>query len=992
MDLKELFAGDKEKNIELIRSGEHGIDLASLKKTGRKALVSVVNAVLEKKITGFKGYQYELIKKILTGRDVLAVLPTGTGKSLCFQFPAIVRKGITIVVEPLVSLLSDQSKELNIDLYNEFSGIAKYITAFGTNFDNLNGKRLLYVSPETLISGKFVRYIKENIDKLTMLVVDEAHCISTWGNEFRSDYLKIGRFFDMIGKRPQVVAFTATATKLIRDDIKQVLKMSDPFDLVEYAKNKGNEEELFKRDNLELEIVSLTDEEYCKTIEKYQNYLESGKKKMGNATKMSKAFNYLFNSKDKPAYRDLIEYIDARTRLMGINKTDTTLFEETKSFIGKSDDEIIECFESIYGSGEQMINDIKDVIGYAERFSNVWGGKKRNGHSIQPTKTHLKLIKNWCHMAKKNDWDKDEKKFKAAHLFCNTFEKAALTESMYKDKLDRLVMDIEEVLKKADGAVIVYSSKKKTIDALCKDDRLKERLEKRVGKKVPVLRYYADLPGKKKNQELFCANDNIHRVMLATNAFGMGINKKDIRRVIHFEPPKDIESYSQEAGRAGRDGEQSDAILYSYLHDIDNAQFLVDMIKEEDEGDNKRKKNDKKQFNTKQLLMQHRFEKMKELLEMEEPPTDKIYEKITDYFVNDEFDIEQAANDKNAEINKGSEKKVEVIARERIIKQKAAEIENIIFCTSHPAYEILHGAFAKGDEKPDGKDIMLHLSRNDIDHLDLMLANAVYTLGFNGCDSITVKKIFELLTGDKYTIPKPDVKKEILERIEKLCGTDVKIYYAKEKKEFNGRFLCLKRITGNGSDKEGKGTNKVVFRYEDTPALFKYSESNSEMMNIKTSWLCIKNFIAKKGQVNRKIVPDTLENIKLKTYLAWRMHMLPNYIKKKSGGAPFNIIRFENDDKRRQGMYELLGINIRDPRKRSNVEKYIGLILDNYKKMGVLKDYLFMRGQNPARIVGVRLDRISKTLKAEDTESAKAGKLYFACCCSMQCFLLISAA
>jgi len=181
----------------------------------------------------FRTGQEELINDILAGRDVLGIMPTGAGKSMCFQIPALMLPGITIVVSPLISLMKDQVNALTQ------SGIgAAYINSSLTDrqiskalTNALAGEyKLLYVAPERLTTYDFIDFAR--ITNISMVTVDEAHCISQWGQDFRPSYAKIPEFVDRLAKRPVVSAFTATATPIVRDDILAQLQLNDPTVLV----------------------------------------------------------------------------------------------------------------------------------------------------------------------------------------------------------------------------------------------------------------------------------------------------------------------------------------------------------------------------------------------------------------------------------------------------------------------------------------------------------------------------------------------------------------------------------------------------------------------------------------------------------------------------------------------------------------------------------------------------------------------------------------
>lgn len=329
----------------------------------------------------FKTGQEEIIDAILAGKDVLAIMPTGSGKSICYQVPAMLLPGITIVISPLISLMQDQVKALNA------AGIhAGYINSSLTEAQiskvyarALEGTyKILYVAPERLESYEFTNFVGK-VD-ISMVTVDEAHCISQWGQDFRPSYLKIVDFIDGLCKRPVVSAFTATATEEVKTDISCVLKLQDPKIVV-----TG-----FDRENL---------------------------------------------------------YFDVET----IKKKDAYVLE----YIGKHPDD----------SG------------------------------------------------------------------------------------------------------IIYCATRKNVDLL---------FELLSGAGVSVARYHA---GMNNEDRKLSQNDFIYDrtpVIVATNAFGMGIDKSNVRFVIHYNMPQSMENYYQEAGRAGRDGEPSQCILLFSAQDIMINKFLLD--------------------------------------------------------------------------------------------------------------------------------------------------------------------------------------------------------------------------------------------------------------------------------------------------------------------------------------------------------------------------------------------------------------------------------
>lgn len=172
----------------------------------------------------FRAGQEEIIRAILQGENVLAVLPTGGGKSICYQLPALILPGVTIVVSPLVSLMKDQVETLqNNNIGAEHLDSAMSYIAQNAVYDKLlNGEcKLLYVSPERLQNSGFQAFVQKL--SIAMVAVDEAHCVSQWGPSFRQEYYEIPKFIRMLQHRPVVAAFTATATPQVRQDILQHL-------------------------------------------------------------------------------------------------------------------------------------------------------------------------------------------------------------------------------------------------------------------------------------------------------------------------------------------------------------------------------------------------------------------------------------------------------------------------------------------------------------------------------------------------------------------------------------------------------------------------------------------------------------------------------------------------------------------------------------------------------------------------------------------------
>ena len=337
-----------------------------------------------KKYFGYESFregQQELITNILEHHDVLGIMPTGAGKSICYQVPAVMLEGITLVISPLISLMKDQVGTLNeagirAAYLNSSLSYAQYRKAL--SLARGYTYKIIYVAPERLMSDDFLSFAKEM--KISMVCVDEAHCVSQWGQDFRPHYLQIREFLKEMPQRPIVSAFTATATTQVKEDILQLLDMKDP-----YTITTG-----FDRKNL-----------------------------------------YFAVEKPKDKYQALLHYVKQHTEDAGI----------------------------VYCLSRKTVEEVCD---------------------------HL-----------------------CADGFAATRYHAGLSDAERMNNQDDFIYD------------------RKTI-------------------------------------------------MVATNAFGMGIDKSNVRFVVHFNMPKNMESYYQEAGRAGRDGEQADCILLYSGKDVRLNQFLIE--------------------------------------------------------------------------------------------------------------------------------------------------------------------------------------------------------------------------------------------------------------------------------------------------------------------------------------------------------------------------------------------------------------------------------
>jgi ATP-dependent DNA helicase RecQ len=196
--------------------------------------------------TSFRDGQEELIDAVVSGRDAFGVMPTGGGKSLCYQIPAIMMDGTALVISPLISLMKDQVMTLtNIEISAAYINSSLTPEQLKVAYRNMRAGRykIVYIAPERLGGDGFISIARDL--KISLVAVDEAHCISQWGQDFRPSYLKIVDFLKKLPARPVLAAFTATATKQVRDDVERILGLREPLRLT-----TG-----FDRPNLSFEVL-----------------------------------------------------------------------------------------------------------------------------------------------------------------------------------------------------------------------------------------------------------------------------------------------------------------------------------------------------------------------------------------------------------------------------------------------------------------------------------------------------------------------------------------------------------------------------------------------------------------------------------------------------------------------------------------------------------------------------------------------------------------
>ena len=230
----------------------------------------------------FREGQEKLVNSILDGRDTLGIMPTGAGKSLCFQVPALCMQGITLVISPLISLMKDQVSSLvqagvRAAYLNSSLTWGQYLKALRNAEQGVY--KIIYVAPERLETKEFLSFAKRA--DISMVTVDEAHCVSQWGHDFRPGYLKIREFIDELPKRPVISAFTATATGKVRSDIVSILRLKDPTVVITGFDRKNLFFGVERPKNKNAELVRLVEERrdksgivYCATRKNVESVYE----------------------------------------------------------------------------------------------------------------------------------------------------------------------------------------------------------------------------------------------------------------------------------------------------------------------------------------------------------------------------------------------------------------------------------------------------------------------------------------------------------------------------------------------------------------------------------------------------------------------------------------------------------------------------------------------------------------------------------------------
>ena len=590
---------------------------------------------------GLKDIQVKYISELLSGQDVFALMPTGSGKSICYQLAGILTPGTTVVISPLVALIQQQTQELN---KNGIPSVCIFREEYEEENDNDNENsfnisewyqrngwknrktayreaasgrvKFLFVTPERFRSAHFtvlLRYLK-----VSLLILDEVHCMSIWGHEFRHSYLEILRTIRLLPKRPVIGAFTATATNAVREDIIQLLGLKLP---VDYFKNVGNtiREEL-----------------------KFKKYV----------------------IKESEKTRDFFE-LHSKDKIEDLSPLDKKTFYELE-----------------------------------------WTDKGQILFRI------IKKHKNECGI-----------------VFCSTLA----------------------------NVDIVY-----------------DKLKNKYGDKV--LKYTGQMNKKDKNKSYRAFLSDKDSIMVATNAFGMGIDKSDIRFVIHYNCPNCLENYYQEAGRGGRDGRNADCYLlfswrfdirkndyysdnqrfkgYRYLSDISRNNKMIDYIYDKKES-------------AKYIDNYFNQEKMK-------TETERVLEKLEREMIEEELRMPSILHVNRTKIAENMRKGIyhagffeekPVSVSKNISKKSANPGDGKSLVSYKLSYEERPGEWVEYEETDE---------ENRLTYFDMMVADAVYTLMFYK-KPVCAKNIFVMLSGNRWVMITKN-KKELIEKsIRKMMKTKITI-------------------------------------------------------------------------------------------------------------------------------------------------------------------------------------------------------------------------
>ncbi len=864
--------------------------MPSRKHADSNALLEDIRKTMKINIDSFRENQEETINALLDGKDAFIVMPTGSGKSICFQYPALKKKGITIVIEPIVALMEDQTGKLT------GAGIkAKYIKHLPKDENEISGllnneNKIFYISPENFLSPKFICAAKKA--DISMLVIDEAHCISIWGNGFRPRYLKIGKFFRMIGKRPQTVAFTATAGDFIKEQVKIVLGMkNNVFEVL-----PQHPELLYRRDNVELLIKNIAPQD-----------------KKDEPEKKSDLFPFKDIAVLKKIYMNcVVNVIKKDGTLIPVKKYNAELLSE-KYYI------------SLANNWFSQAGQIRELI----RLINAVDPDDPSGRKEKI------LIRNKIENIIYEAEDEFENIYRS---FSKEIRNIQLAEDL-KNKYDILKKDILD--NGGNGAIIVYCSTPASADMLYDklsgDKQLKEL-------KIAIHYYHGELDAyqRKTQQNAFMKNKK-RQIMVATTAFGMGIDKDNVRLVIFYEVPRSIEDYFQGIGRAGRDGKPSVSVVYSYFPDIIRMRGTAASYNDKKadrsgnvpDGDRVRSFASDMYDRAEQSILtdiaRYRFWKFEQYLRQ---PADELSRYIVNYFLYDRFDDMP---------DKSYYKKSEIpidLSGERIkftnelVKNRIEQPDSLYIAACKPAFDIRDGKYKPNVPYFDDKNKITVTIGGEIDFLDLMLANGVYTLGFNGINSISVKKLFHILTGDDAAAPEPSVREELYCRLLKMMKTDIEILSADNLfPPIRGKFLALSKKTDR------------IFNYDGDPPICQYAiKDGYKFMTVDFKWLKItaqKTDRSGNAEKAVKAVDDTLNNMLIKLYMAWRIAMLSPYLEISPRKYDASEIKYDHYDKRRTVIFEIPGI-----KRTADLDRVMQNIMEYYTRLGAIKGYKYITDKN----------------------------------------------